>query len=621
MRRVATLLGALLAVTVLAGPAAGAVRVRTVDATDYPTIKVAVTTAQASRAAPRLREAGLPVAGLRAQNLGRQKAVVVVIDRSRSMQGRPLADALAAARAFVAARRPADSIGVVAFGSRAVRLARLSTSGIDADIALRSIGVDDRPGTALYDAVDTAARMLGADPGRGRVIVLLTDGSNQAGTSTLGGALAAARRGGAAIHAIGIAGTQFEPAPLRQLAAQTGGSYRATRSSGELMQLYAALGAELTRTWQLEYVTSARPGEAVSLRTDVPGHGSASATLTVPGETMAVEAAPRLLPGLFYGSAAGSLLAGLVVGLLILGAATLALTSVRGARLRRRLAPHLADAPKAKIERERERLAVASGLFRATETAFAHLRLWHRLGALIERADMPLRTVELVYMSLGVGFTFALVAAVTALPSWLILAALAAGAALPVGFVWAKGRRRLNAFENQLPDLLIAVAASLKAGHSFKHALQTTIEEGKPPASKELRRVLTEARLGRPMDEALADMARRVGSKNFEFVITAVSIQTQVGGSLAGLIDMVADTVRQRQQFARKIKGLTAMGRAGAYVLMGLPFILALAITVINPGYMDPLYHTSNGHLIIYIGLGMMAFGSLVLRKIVSFKG
>ena len=87
--------------------------------------------------------------------------------------------------------------------------------------------------------------------------------------------------------------------------------------------------------------------------------------------------------------------------------------------------------------------------------------------------------------------------------------------------------------------------------------------------------MLTEARLGRPMDEALQEMAARVGSKNFDFVITAVTIQRQVGGSLAGLIDMVADTVRQRQQFARKIKGLTAMGRASAYVLMGLPFFIA----------------------------------------------
>ena len=104
-----------------------------------------------------------------------------------------------------------------------------------------------------------------------------------------------------------------------------------------------------------------------------------------------------------------------------------------------------------------------------------------------------------------------------------------------------------------------------------------------PPASEELKRVLTETGLGRPMDDALADMAERIGSENFSFAITAVTIQRQVGGSLAGLFDMVADTVRQRQQFARKIRGLTAMGRMSAYVLVGLPFFIALAITVTNP--------------------------------------
>jgi tight adherence protein B len=195
------------------------------------------------------------------------------------------------------------------------------------------------------------------------------------------------------------------------------------------------------------------------------------------------------------------------------------------------------------------------------------------------------------------------------------------GGLCPLGFVWLKSKRRLSAFENQLPDLLISLAASLKAGHSFKQGLQTVADEGRPPASKELQRVLTEGRLGRPIDEALAEMAERLGSKDFEFVITSVTIQGQIGGSLAGLIDMVADTVRQRQQFARKIRGLTAMGRASAYVLMGLPFFIGLAITVLNPGYMDPLFHTSTGHKLIITGIVMMTFGCFALRRIVAFKG
>ena len=133
--------------------------------------------------------------------------------------------------------------------------------------------------------------------------------------------------------------------------------------------------------------------------------------------------------------------------------------------------------------------------------------------------------------------------------------------------------------------------------------------------------MLTETQLGKPMDNALGDMAGRVGSENLTFVVTAVTIQRQIGGSLAGLFDMVADTVRQRQQFARKVKSLTAMGRMSAYVLVGLPFFMAGIVTLMNPSYMNPLYHTGLGHAMVIGTLVMMTLGSLMLKKIVSFKG
>jgi tight adherence protein B len=147
------------------------------------------------------------------------------------------------------------------------------------------------------------------------------------------------------------------------------------------------------------------------------------------------------------------------------------------------------------------------------------------------------------------------------------------------------------------------------------------VDEGAEPAAKEFRRVLTETQLGKPMDAALADLGQRVGSKNLTFVINAVTIQRQIGGSLAGLFDMVADTVRQRQQFARKVKGLTAMGRMSAYVLIALPFFIGLVVTLLNPVYMSPLYHTATGQKLIGGGLTMIVLGSAMLKKIVSFKG
>ena len=195
------------------------------------------------------------------------------------------------------------------------------------------------------------------------------------------------------------------------------------------------------------------------------------------------------------------------------------------------------------------------------------------------------------------------------------------GGGIPIMVVCFKAKRRLIALEDQLPDLLVTLAASLKAGHSFRQGIQAVVDEGLPPASKEFKRVLTETQLGRPMDEALGEMAERVGSKNLAFVVTAVTIQRQVGGSLAGIFDMVAEAVRQRQQFARKIRSLTAMGRASAYVLVGVPFFMIGAITLMNPEYMEPLYHTSTGHKLLILGVVMISLGTLFLRKIVSFKG
>ena len=163
------------------------------------------------------------------------------------------------------------------------------------------------------------------------------------------------------------------------------------------------------------------------------------------------------------------------------------------------------------------------------------------------------------------------------------LLGLAGGALLPVGWVWLKAHRRLQAFENQLPDLLIGVAASLKAGHSFKQALQGDRRRRRRACGEGVQGCSRSRGSAGPLDDALNDMAERVGSKNLSFIVTAVAVQSQVGGSLASLFDMVADTVRNRQQFARKIKALTAMGRMSAYVLIGLPFFLAGALAA-QPG-------------------------------------
>jgi tight adherence protein B len=165
------------------------------------------------------------------------------------------------------------------------------------------------------------------------------------------------------------------------------------------------------------------------------------------------------------------------------------------------------------------------------------------------------------------------------------------------------------------------MAGSLKVGHSFNQSVQAIVDKGAPPTSEEFDRLLTETRLGQPMDEALERMAERIGSTDLEFVLMSVRIQRQVGGSLAGLFETVAETVRERQQFRRKVEALTAMARVSAYVLLALPFLTAFAITLINPGYLNPLFNTEGGNLLLMLGFAGMALGAVVLRRISNVKG
>ena len=623
MNRFVRPLAAAVAALVVAAPAAAGVFVTSVNTSGFPTMHATVVSSLGAAAAPRVTENGQPVAGLISQNLGHAKAVVLAIDDSRSMIGMPLKAAVAAARSFIASKPSADAVAVLAFGPHPVSLSGLSTATIDTDAALRNVTVAGRQGTALYDAVVAGTGQLRTSQLVGRVLIVLTDGRDVSSKATLADAISIAREAGVSIYPIGIESQGFDPGPLQQLASQTGGRYYGAASTAALARIYGSIAKRLSHTWTISYVTAARPGDHLKVEASVPGAGSSSFALVVPAQTGDISTPPapsRLLPKFVYGPA-GGVVVGLVAGVLVLLAFLLLLGSRRSNWLRMRLEAHTGGARRAKRVSREQRLAALTGVLRATERAFGHLRHWKRVQKMLERGETPLRAAEFAYIVFGSALLLGMVMAVSGSSPLVILAAMAFGALVPFGVVWYRMRRRLGAFETQLPDLLITVAAALKAGHSFKQGLQAVVDEGSPPASAEFHRVLTETGLGRSMDDALTDMADRVGSDNFEFAITAVTIQRQVGGSLATLFDMVADTVRQRQQFARKIRSLTAMGRMSAYTLIGLPFFLALAISLLNPGYLHPLLHSSTGHMLLFVGMAMMVVGSALLQKIVSFKG
>jgi tight adherence protein B len=604
-----------------AAHAHAATHIRSIDATGYPVLHVTLVAPLASPT-PRLTENGHAVVGYGAVNLGRTKSIVLALDRSQSMRGSPMARAIAAAQSFVAGSRSDDHVGVVAFGSSAIALTTSGSLPGAARDQLSGLSVDPAAGTALYDAIVLAAERLAADDRPGRAIVVVTDGKDVSSLHTLQDAITAARTARAAVYAIGIAGHDFTPYALRRIAQQTGGSYRTAASSAGLTATYDALRHELARTWSLSYLTAARSGSTIKLAASVRGDGATTKSFALPSFSAAtVDSPSSVIPAAGYGSL-GTLGIGLAVGFLLLLALRFWFAARRGTHVQQRIEPHLgtvAGNPKARRRATRE--ATRARFSDTVERALSDVKQFKQVQRMIERADLPLRPGELLALSAGTAFVLGALSAIagTAMPVVLILAAI--GFWVPLGFVSFKARGRVRRFENQLPDLLITLAASLKAGHSFRQGIQSVVEEGAEPAAKEFKRVMTETQLGKPIDDALGHMAERVGSNNFTFVINAVTIQRQIGGSLAGLFDMVAETVRQRQQFGRKVKSLTAMGRMSAYVLVGLPFFIAAVVTLLNPAYMAPLYHTGLGQELMIGSLIMIGIGSLMLKKIATFRG
>jgi tight adherence protein B len=623
-RRVVALAGATLAMFAVAAPGRAGVELRQqLDTSAFPTVRVTVVTAKPTSTPPELSENGRPVAALRSENLGSSKNVVIAIDRSSSMRGRPLADAVAAARRFLESKEPDDQVAIVTFGADAVRLTGFSGSTADAEAALASLSVGTRDGTALYDAVALSAKSLARASEGKRLIVLLTDGRDVSSDSGIAGAVRAAQEAGSAVYAVGIAGNQFTPAPLRRLAAGTGGAYYLARSSGELTRIYGQIAAELRRTWRLEYLTATRPGQRLNLAASVAGQGTARAVYRLPAKSTPGDSSGGLLPASVAHSAWAPGLAAFLTGLLILFAAFIAMRKPTGSWARSRVDAHVGTPrprkePARRVQRPSEVLA---SLYGATERTLGRKPTWERVRLLLERADLPLRTVEFFYLSGGVALLALVVSVLLGAPRLVVLVIVTAAVLLPYAVVSRKARRRVRSFDEQLPDVLLMLSASLRAGHSLRQGIDALVEDSAPPTSTEFRRVLAEASLGRPVEQAMADMARRLGSADFDYVVSAIAIQREVGGTLAGLLEMVAETIRSRQQFRRKVRALTSMGRLSAYVLISLPFAVAVMLQLVNPGYMQPLFETSVGHQIIVIGLLMMVIGSLLVKKTVTFKG
>jgi len=140
------------------------------------------------------------------------------------------------------------------------------------------------------------------------------------------------------------------------------------------------------------------------------------------------------------------------------------------------------------------------------------------------------------------------------------------------------------------------------------------------PISDEFLKVLRDNSLGKPMEEALENLSKRTDDEDLDMFITALLIQRQVGGNLAEVLDTISNTIRERVKLRGEIRSLTAQGRLSAAIISLLPFALALAISVLNPGYLNVLFTTLPGIIALVLAVVMELIGILMLIKLVNIE-
>ena len=181
-------------------------------------------------------------------------------------------------------------------------------------------------------------------------------------------------------------------------------------------------------------------------------------------------------------------------------------------------------------------------------------------------------------------------------------------------------KKRLQRFDEQLPELLQALAGALRAGAGLQSALRHIVAQSAPPLSQEFGLMLRQQRMGMSFEQALADLYRRMPFEGLGLVVSALTIAAQSGGNLAEILESIAATLRARLRLLGRIQALTSQGRLQAWIMAALPLVLAVAFHFLDPDTMRALWETPAGWSIVAAIVVMEGVGIMFIRKIVAIQ-
>ena len=495
--------------------------------------------------------------------------------------------------------------------------------------------VEDQGLSALWSAVGQAASALGARDGAQPNLVIMT-GTNDNATPS---AQRPAARGdvtssGATVFAAEYLAEGFDPSTVDSLVATNGGLVLRSDSGTDFGGLVEEIATAITeQQYEMVFDAGVEAGTVVDLTLAV-GDATAAASVVAGSD---VQGEVALNPEIIESSGGVSFLQGnlglialVLVGLLAAGLFAFAIFSlfVREDRLAQVLQPYddamttsaYADDADVEVDTSLARTAIVQRAVQLTEQVATERGLLVKVENALERANLPLRAGEgLFFYAAGVVLLTVLALVVSgSLILGLIVGLFAA--IIPPAVVNFLAARRRKQFMALLPDTLSLLAGTLRAGYSLMQGVEAVSQEVAEPMGTELRRVVTEARLGRPLEEALDGTAVRMASPDFAWAVMAIRIQREVGGNLSELLMTVADTMVQRERLRRDVSALTAEGRVSAIVLGLLPIGLGAVMFVLNPDYTNKLITDGLGNIMLALGAVSMLIGFVWMKKIIDIE-
>jgi tight adherence protein B len=641
------LLSLLLLGGVLAGPAFAqeaeplALRIDAVNTTDHPNVTMVVSVPREmvgldlGSVAFTVTENGDKRSVIAQPELTDGLQVVLLLDASGSMGGRPIASAKVAAQDFLDAMPDGVEVAVVSFADEPVVLSSFTT-----DVGLTSAAITDLElgrNTALYDGLVAGAELFDGDANSRRVLVLLSDGGDTASETTLEKSIVSLLDADVGFYAVELQSPEYDAAALARLGAATDGIVVPASDPDGLTAVFVDVAGQIVNRYELRYesaafgpatvvVTAEDDGVTATAQAgvDYPAPPPAVASTTVVVADAVVEdvvALPDPRSGTVVVVSWVQSSSALWLGALAVFLGLLALLLFTGVGQRR----DRVDKPSIDTKRFGRSKGKALASLTESATLLAERTVNRDAGSsgpvarLLEKAGIQLRPGEFVVLSLAGALA---VAAVTLLISSALMALLAGGFTLLM-IKWWLGRRvrkRQAAFADQLVDVLQLMSGSIRSGFGLMQAMDTVAQEIPPPAGVEFQRVKVETQLGRDSSEALMAMADRVGSEDFKWVVEAIDIHRDVGGDLADILDSVMETIRDRIRIRRRIQTLSAEGKVSGIILSLLPVVLTIAMLIISPNYIATLFNTTVGRVLIVIGLVLMAIGALWMRRVTSLK-